>query len=78
VCELSQIVVYLLRLINMNPTETVCELSQIVVYLLRLINTNHTKTVCALSQMVVYLLTDHTAVAVGYYIFITMESLVFN
>jgi hypothetical protein len=49
-----------------------------VVYLLRLINTNHTKTVCELSQMVVYLLTDHAAVAVGYYIFITMESLVFN
>jgi hypothetical protein len=78
VCELSQIVVYLLRLINMNPTKTVCELSQMVVYLIRLINTNHTKTVCELSQMVVYLLTDHAAVAVGYYIFITMESLVFN
>jgi hypothetical protein len=30
VCELSQIVVYLLRLINTNPTKTVCELSQIV------------------------------------------------
>jgi hypothetical protein len=34
VCELSQMVVYLLRLINTNPTKTVCELSQMVVYLL--------------------------------------------
>jgi hypothetical protein len=28
VCELSQMVVYLLRLINTNPTKTLCELSQ--------------------------------------------------
>jgi hypothetical protein len=50
--------VYLLRLINMNPTKTVCELSQMVVYLLRLINMNDTKAVCELSQMVVYLFTQ--------------------
>jgi hypothetical protein len=31
VCELSQMVVYLLRLINTNPITTVCELSHIVV-----------------------------------------------
>jgi hypothetical protein len=54
-CEVSQMVVYLLRFINTNPTKTVCELSQMVVYLLRLINTNPTITVCELSQIEDYL-----------------------